>query len=406
MATKKAKGTHHRTSKQKHSPLSQVESDLLALIGRIKKGDKPNPVEAVMRKQAQKDILDLRAALRGAAKNKTEEGALTALWGADNFHDVPHQTYRTCVSLEATAFISGLRQVPGDRRYSRARIVALRRSMRHCLLPFRWAVAVVRKSSGEATALYRLDGNHSSILLRDSYELLNQVPELLLTVFECAGMEEVRRAYQSFNLKQSGRTLRDLIVVEYHGIPRLASTPIAPTLLQALVSGMVFDEKGLKWDQVLPQNKLTYIARNVDFIEWAAPTFKGYSLGGTKGGIRRFLSAPVVAAIYRAWCLTEDRHLLQDIVRRMVGASPASTAAGKAIPQSALTVNPADPPEVQCSHIIQLRNLNSAKALDSAVASMSYTELYDLTAKSLWMALHWRKGSVVDVKACPWTYPF
>lgn len=263
--------------------------------------------------QATAELTELRTVRIRKVKGKKERLEVTDKIKKSFFRQVPVTNVEGFVTEKLASALSQLPQVPGDRKFSPAHLTALKQSLKTCVRPFHWAIAILTNPDG-TIEVFRLDGQHSAHCFNNLKELFETAPNLILSVYDCDTMEDVRKAYQSIDLRQSGRGLKDLLYIEMHGVPALAGQGIDASLLQSIVSGICYHQYHNKWDTILPQEKIAYVRENAAFILWmhnlTKPFKRTYKIKVEMDdgeveivdfGIRKFLSAPCVASMYEGW---------------------------------------------------------------------------------------------------------
>ena len=398
--TTKATGTQStNNARQNLTP----EQFMVWYVGKLEKEQQAGSFVQSELDDARKDIKKCQADVLFRAGTKEKKAEWERRFVDDAFAQFEHRTYRTYGSLELADNISSLSPLQGDRSISDSRSTALDRSFHQALLPFNWAIAIVVDDSGNFVDVIRLNGNHSSKKLIEEYHFLTEAPEVVLTVFTVRNREEAVRAFQAMDLRQSMRTLRDLLYVEYHSVPALASYPISATLLQSFVAGLAFEYHWLKWDKLLPQEKIRFVSKYAEFIRWASRVFDGFKLGSGKGGVKKFMSAPVLAALYRAWDEADRRGktALHGIFRRVMRmAVPEWNEKPVVILVRELKVS--DDPEAQLSAWLQTKYLNVSRCIDKINELTTYDTMYAITAHALYMSLNGLRGPITKVTISPY----
>jgi len=371
MATKKATGTSNEPER--------VEKQMIALVDALRAGASSCKTQKAMKRAAERDIKRLRKESKKSAKEIA----------ADQYFYVPHETLKGYVTLNLAALLVALSKVPYDRDIQTKHKAALRKSLEFVIRPFHWALAILRDEKGKIVAIYRLDGQHSATLITEKFELFPCAPELLLTVYECKDMTEVRRAYQAHDLKQSSRNIGDLIMIEYGGSPRLVEANIRASLVKSVVAGLTYDSYGEKqWDSTLPHERLQFVLPGSDFIIWMANLFKGFNVKDT----RKFVGAAVVAGIYRAW-LIEDREELYTVMRRAISADIETPKAVQAKDAA-----------LQLGIHIKTTSVTVSRKLKEIEKLTSYPELYAMTTCCIYHAIHNIHGHVNKLNPIPLPY--
>lgn len=411
MATKKATGT----TKQNMTP----EQWIRWYVSRLEKEQPAGPFVKSEHADSVKGVKDCVAdVLFQAETHGAKAVAKVRKDLQDNaFQKTPHRTFRTFASLELTSHISSLSALPGDREVSSARKTALVTSFRRTLLPFHWIVALVANPAKGAPDVIRLNGNHSSRILIEQYHYLTAPPEVQLTVFYVDSQVEAVRVFQSLDLRQSMRNLRDLLYVEYHNVPALAPHPIKAALLSAFAAGLCFEHKWFRWDQILPQEKIPYVKDYADFINWARNVFAGYKLGSGEDGVKKFLSAPVVAALYRAWLYVQHppagakKNLggpvrLLAIFQRAMSTPPPTVSNKPAVMLvDAGNISKLDP-EVQLNYFLSTKYLNVSRCIDKINQLTAYDTMYYITSQALFNAIHGIRGDITNTTSSPFGKAF
>lgn len=164
-----------------------------------------------------------------------------------------------------------MEKAPHDRPLSERRMTVYARILAAGeFRPVTWASVACTETNG----IYRVNGKHTSLLLRRTREAGKPLPELFVTVerYQCDKLTDVASLYNTFDSNLAQRTGRDINLAFAASVPGLTDVP--DKYIHATISAAAFHHDDKNGQGLTSAEKAELLLDHVGFAKWLTDTIQ------------------------------------------------------------------------------------------------------------------------------------